>query len=671
MATASEDLTASDELQESEATLSDDLNCPLCMRIFRSPRRLPCLHSFCHDCLQSHIYSVATMKDSVQELCCPLCANVAFTGEFSKDKLVHLFPLNTLMLSVLMKSKVKVDLVCNACQAQDVVSPAENLCTVCEEVLCLQCSKMHGMSRLLTNHTILKIEDLPSKQQTVLQNNEMFRCTEHGSLPVEYYCKDHETQLCAKCFVDDHASCPEVIKLANKTPDLSEALNQMKEQMKILEDHLKRFAAINVLNLSKLESAVNDLTIEIRTLKKIINNALDDLERRVIEEGNKIVYDEKKRIEKTNQRCQSRVTAIRNSNVALESASKYATQNQMFLFIKKITNQCFMTKRHNDDMFSKNDFVTLQLDINPQLNYITNIPRGEMGMLRMKKNDEIPVVPDGFKLLKECITERVNVKDMKGLKNKTPWYSKVTITSNEQLLLVDCENRILYLLDSLCNIVCSHIFLDQPFDVCILSEYSEDVAAVSLPRTKSVHLFSLKDNSIAYVKQIQTKYRCYGIAAYNHDELIVSGPCGDNKTYYWSVITLDGKEKSYHEFAGAGTNQTYVALNAFKSRLYISVWKDDSLHCFGLNGVKQFTFTHLDLKESQGVSVDRDDNVYVVGYRFHNIFQLSPSGLLIQIIVSEIEKDPMGICFDKRGDRFVLSHHRTGPGFYRLVLKNG
>ncbi|KAL3888544.1 hypothetical protein ACJMK2_000916 [Sinanodonta woodiana] len=669
MATASEDLIASDEIQESVATLSDDLNCPLCMKIFRSPRRLPCLHSFCHDCLQSHIYTIACLKDSAKEVCCPLCGNMAYTGELTADKLVHLFPLNTLMLSVLMKSKVKVDIVCNACQAQDVVSPAEKICTVCEEALCVQCSKMHGISRLSRNHTILKIEDLPSKQQTVLQDNEMFRCTEHGSLPVEYYCKDHETQLCAKCSVDDHASCPEVIKLANKTPDLSEALKQMKEQMRNLEDQLKQFAAINVLNLSKLESDVNSLSIEIRTLKKIINNALDDLEERVKEEGNKIFNDEKKRIEQTNQRCQSHVTAIRNSNVVLESASKYATQNQMFMLIKKITTQCFMSKRHNDHMFSKNDIVTLQLDINPQLNSVINIPRGEIGMLRVKKNGEIPVVPDGFKPMKECTAERVNVKYIKGLKYKALWYSKVIFTSNNQLLLVDFENKMLYLLDPLCNIVCSHKFLDKPFDVCIVSEYGEDVAAVSLPFAKSVHLFSLKDSSISYVKQIQTKYRCYGIAAYNHEELIVSGPCGGKMAYYWTIMTLDGREKSYHEFDGAGTYQTYVALNAFKSRLYISACEDCSLHCFGLNGRKHFTFRHPNLKGPRGVSLDRDDNVYVVSCPSHTIFQLSPCGLRIRIIVNEIEKYPMGISFDKNGDKFVVSH-LTGFGLYRLVLKS-
>ncbi|KAL3888546.1 hypothetical protein ACJMK2_000917 [Sinanodonta woodiana] len=179
METVSTDLNASDEIQESEETLSDYLSCPLCMKIFRCPRRLPCLHSFCHDCLQSHIYNIAYLKDSVKVLCCPLCGNLAFTGESSTNKLVHLFPLNTLMLSALMKSKVKIDLVCNDCQAQDVISPTKNVCTVCEEALCIQCSKLHGISRLSTNHTILKIEDLPSKQQTVLENSEMFRCTEH------------------------------------------------------------------------------------------------------------------------------------------------------------------------------------------------------------------------------------------------------------------------------------------------------------------------------------------------------------------------------------------------------------------------------------------------------------------------------------------------------------
>ncbi|KAK3598923.1 hypothetical protein CHS0354_036237 [Potamilus streckersoni] len=137
---------------------------------------------------------------------------------------------------------------------------------------------MHISSRLSSTHTILEIQDLPSKQEAVLQNSHIFHCMKHVYIPIQPYYKGHETQLCTKCFVD-HANSLEVIKLANETPNLSEALTQTKEQMKKLEDQLKMFTNIKVSNLSKLESDVNDLTIEKKTLKKTTNDALDDLEK--------------------------------------------------------------------------------------------------------------------------------------------------------------------------------------------------------------------------------------------------------------------------------------------------------------------------------------------------------------------------------------------------------
>ncbi|KAK3598921.1 hypothetical protein CHS0354_036235 [Potamilus streckersoni] len=271
-------MATSDELEDCEPSVSQDLNCPLC--------------------LKSHISNTASVKGSGKQFCCPICGNVASSGEYSTDKLVHVFPLNTLMLSVLIKSKVKVDLLCNACQAQDVISPAEGLCIIaCEEALCAQCSNVHRSPRMSTAHTILKIDDIPSKQETLLQQtNVIFHCKEHAPCPVELYCKNHDTLVCAKCFIDGHTICSRVIKLYKDTPDLLDTLNQMKEQMQKLEGQLKMFIDINVSNLSKLESDVNDLTIENRTLTKRINDALDDLEKRVKEEGNKILNEERSRI---------------------------------------------------------------------------------------------------------------------------------------------------------------------------------------------------------------------------------------------------------------------------------------------------------------------------------------------------------------------------------------
>ncbi|KAK3598927.1 hypothetical protein CHS0354_036241 [Potamilus streckersoni] len=392
----SEDLIASDEMVESGATLSEDLNCPLCLKVFRSPRRLPCLHSFCQDCLQSHISNIV-FKRSIKQLCCPICGCVACFGEISTEKLVHVFPLNTLMLSILMKSKVKVDLMCNACQAQDLISPADDLCSVCEEVLCIQCSKVHRSSRLSSTHTILKIEDLLRKQETVLRDNVMFHCTEHACYPAELYCKYHATQMCARCFIDNHKDCSEVVELTNNTLNLSDTINQMKQQMKTIKDQFKKLTNINVSNLSKLESEVNGLIIEIRTLKKTINDALDDLEDRVKEEGNTLFNKEKMRLEQLKDDCQSHLTATRNSNVVVESASKYASQIQIFVLTKRIINQLSTSKRHIEDKYSKNDILKLKLDVNPQLKSIIKTLSGGIARLRVKLHDEILIVTDGFK----------------------------------------------------------------------------------------------------------------------------------------------------------------------------------------------------------------------------------------------------------------------------------
>ncbi|KAL3888527.1 hypothetical protein ACJMK2_000893 [Sinanodonta woodiana] len=128
MSTTSEDLIASDSSEGIEPNVSDDLNCTLCLKVFKSPRSLPCSHSFCHDCLQSHISHSFSVKDTLKEFSCPICETGVRLGEdIALDKWVYSFPLNTLLLSVLIKLKVKVDIVCDVCQVHDITFPAKNM----------------------------------------------------------------------------------------------------------------------------------------------------------------------------------------------------------------------------------------------------------------------------------------------------------------------------------------------------------------------------------------------------------------------------------------------------------------------------------------------------------------------------------------------------------------
>eukprot|EP00002_Diphylleia_rotans_P019065 TRINITY_DN3692_c0_g1_i6.p1 TRINITY_DN3692_c0_g1~~TRINITY_DN3692_c0_g1_i6.p1 ORF type:complete len:404 (-),score=68.54 TRINITY_DN3692_c0_g1_i6:482-1693(-) len=44
-----------------------ELQCPVCLSIFKDPHSLPCSHQFCHDCIQN------TMKQRPHDIRCPLC----------------------------------------------------------------------------------------------------------------------------------------------------------------------------------------------------------------------------------------------------------------------------------------------------------------------------------------------------------------------------------------------------------------------------------------------------------------------------------------------------------------------------------------------------------------------------------------------------------------------
>ncbi|KAL3888366.1 hypothetical protein ACJMK2_000734 [Sinanodonta woodiana] len=395
MTTTSEDLIASDSVEGVETNVSDELNCTLCLKIFRSPRSLPCSHSFCHDCLQSHISHSASVKDTLKEFSCPICeTGVCLEEDIALDKWVYSFPLNTLLLSVLIKLKVKVDIVCDVYQAHDTTCPAENICIVCEQALCENCSKVHKSVRYLKTHAILKVNELASRQYIVLKHNSMFRCVDHAYTPLDLYCKTHEVHLCSKCFTSKHKGCFQVFDVNNESPNISDILNDVKVQIKELEDQYKRFTDVTVSNLKQLDSQVHTLLEEISALKKRIHAALDDMETRVKTECQKIYCDEKNKLEKYNLRMKSQIMSIKNSNFIVNSVCELGTESQTFLLANRILSQLSLSLSQADKMYNDNAILKLELEIKPQLKSIVLVPKGELVKIKVTRNRFfVPTMP--------------------------------------------------------------------------------------------------------------------------------------------------------------------------------------------------------------------------------------------------------------------------------------
>ena len=185
-----------------QAHISDVTKCPICLEDFKDPKSLPCLHTFCLECLQSH----GRDKLPGDELLCPTCRNSCCVPEAG----ISAFPLNFFMNDLLQAckaAKMASDemLPCDACSEvceEDLVSipPATKYCVDCSQHVCEKCSKHHARMKTGAHHVVLLGEEMSTELIQLRKRH----CQEHKGETVKLYCYDCKTNLCGLCMALMH-----------------------------------------------------------------------------------------------------------------------------------------------------------------------------------------------------------------------------------------------------------------------------------------------------------------------------------------------------------------------------------------------------------------------------------------------------------------------------------
>ena len=174
----------------------DFLKCPVCQDDLKAPKILPCLHSFCFECLKNSL--AQSNIGNGQSFLCPLCkleCTVPARGVAAMKTNIFAVTLQ----EYIERRSLASGQVCEGC---DSGARAKRKCLECNDWLCSQCCHMHKKVRMTSDHQLVSASDLQTGKydQLIKDTFEPLYCSIHGE-PLKLYCTDNycRAPICTVC----------------------------------------------------------------------------------------------------------------------------------------------------------------------------------------------------------------------------------------------------------------------------------------------------------------------------------------------------------------------------------------------------------------------------------------------------------------------------------------
>ena len=179
--------------------LEEQLICAICLDLYTNPKTLPCLHSFCQQCLESlpldpqgdnYFISCPTCRDCTQ-LSQPTGV-VDFPAAFLINNLKEVYNLMT-------KVSGHQQVTCDNCTTTN----ATGYCKECAKFLCQECIDVHKKWAPIADHIITSLDEVVASASKMLPTKLKIKCSNHNK-PLEIFCGTCEELICHDCTVRIH-----------------------------------------------------------------------------------------------------------------------------------------------------------------------------------------------------------------------------------------------------------------------------------------------------------------------------------------------------------------------------------------------------------------------------------------------------------------------------------
>ncbi|XP_061174794.1 uncharacterized protein LOC133183935 [Saccostrea echinata] len=606
--------------------------CSICMGQYKLPKCLPCSHTFCQNCLSTHIKSSCSSCDSPLGFSCPLCRVFipapGRIGQYSCNDWAVRFPENKFIAAIAGNYSSLKAIPCSPCNEDGEEAKANSWCKDCSEALCNECVTCHKKSRPSRHHEVILLTDM-SKTMSVMHEYpalDLENCGNHNGRRLELFCETHLVPCCSICVTKEHAGCwsfCQIEELSDKLTNLESAkVKNLQYDVEELCSSFERIIKEEKSNIDEIDDISDKFTKEISQMSSTLIEAVKCLEETHLTELAKASKESKSKLRKSLDSFEQRLLLLQywkellQKNLLPDESSK----------TKLALSYCRMKQIH--EHLTKLDNEKLNIHIE------TKLPDNVRNLLDSCQLAEISVreyktfVRQDLYNVKNVMVKKISEFEIPGAK-----FHGGIFHNDDQLLLADMKKCVL------CNtngVVLREISLPgSPWDVC---SNGEKEVLVSLPQEKRI--VKLMSDSFEVKETVDLGCHCYGISM--HGATIAVGARDSVE-----VFQNFAKVTSFNDFRSTDD----VEIDTENNVIYAS-YSHDTVIKQDMEGNILFTYENKELKRPYGLTVDGIGNIYVNGSSSNNIHILSRSGENIRILEG-VEK-PRCIKFQEGTNRFFV-----------------
>ncbi|XP_062602752.1 E3 ubiquitin-protein ligase TRIM56-like [Saccostrea cucullata] len=337
--------------------------CPICFEKFNKPRYLPCLHTYCEECLASYIST--SYKEEEECFVCPTCRSpnpVQMSDGKSGKAVASSYPINHLIMTLLDQHQLeKKEAICQPCGKRGKSESGKFWCYSCSAALCEACGDFHTSLPILADHKIAPIDD--SKDAGMLTADDHDHCDIHTGKKLEMFCEDHDVACCATCTMVHHRKCETVLTLqdaAQKSNDKKENENMDSEIEKLIENIDSKVDMLST-SYDKLEKDCETRGNEIQEFSDKLIKHLKKLKTEFETKVSETLDAKMKMVQDRQQALLDLQTMLSHCDNLLQAAEEKCSNVQLLTLIPKITKLTNESEKKLEEM--KKSPIILDLEV--------------------------------------------------------------------------------------------------------------------------------------------------------------------------------------------------------------------------------------------------------------------------------------------------------------------